>query len=81
MRQRFESRPFLQRQRQCNFRASRAHARLLVEQYERAALFISLSTDNEGSPTMADECLASEANLLLRKGARVACLNRALSLE
>jgi hypothetical protein len=38
------SRSFLIRQNQRGFRTSRAHARLLVEEYERAALFASLST-------------------------------------
>jgi hypothetical protein len=44
MRQRLESVPFVCCQNQCNLGASRSHARLLVEQYERAALFVSAST-------------------------------------
>jgi hypothetical protein len=42
--QRFESLTFLVGQNQRGFRASRSHARLLVEQYEQAALFVSSST-------------------------------------
>ena len=44
MGQRFESRLFLRCQDQRGFRASCSHARLLVEQYEQAAQFVSLST-------------------------------------
>jgi hypothetical protein len=36
--------PFVVRQDQRNLGASRSHARLLVEHYDRAALFISVST-------------------------------------
>ena len=44
MRQRVQSLPFVVRQDQRNLGASRSHARLLVEQYERAAPFVSVST-------------------------------------
>ena len=44
MRQRLQSLPFVCRQNQPNLGSSRSHARLLVEQYERPAPFVSVST-------------------------------------
>jgi hypothetical protein len=44
MRERVQSSSFVLRQDQRNLGASRSHAHLLVEQYERAALFVSVST-------------------------------------
>ena len=55
MRQRVQSSPFVSVKINATW-AARSHARLLVEQYGRAALFVSVFTFNEGSPTMADEC-------------------------
>ena len=44
VRQRIQSPPFVVRQNQRDLGASHSHARLLVEQYERAAPVVSLST-------------------------------------